>query len=175
MVALMARFTSVIEPLPLATTLPVVLSARVETPVGAMAAVTLMLPKLLPFSAPIRKVPADTRFSSEEVSDRWSKSSVPKLITLLLDCGAMVTTPEGEVVPIVAPKASLFAVNEISFDAETLLSRVRVAPVEVIETEPAVEVMSAAVAVEMFPDPEIKMLPEACKAPVGATEVPPLI
>ena len=42
--ALMARFTSVMEPLPLLTTFPVVLSAKVETPVGAMAAVTFMFP-----------------------------------------------------------------------------------------------------------------------------------
>lgn len=66
----MARFTSVIEPLPLLSTDPLVLSASVWTPVGARAAVTLMFPELLPFRAPIRKVPADTRFSSEEVSER---------------------------------------------------------------------------------------------------------
>jgi hypothetical protein len=159
----MARFTSVIEPLPLATTLPVVLSARVDTPVGAIAAVMLIFPEFVPFNAPIRSVPADTWFSSEEVSDRWSKSSVPKLITLLLDCGAMVTTPLAEVVPMVAPSASLFAVKEISLAAETLLSRVRVAPVEVIETEPAVEVMLALDPedVVMFPEPERVMFPEA--------------
>ena len=66
----MARFTSVIEPLPLLSTEPVVLSASVWTPVGARAEVTLMFPELVPFRAPIRKVPADTRFSSEEVSER---------------------------------------------------------------------------------------------------------
>ena len=87
----------------------------------------------------------------------------------------MVTTPLADVVPMVAPSASLFAVNEIAEAAETLLSKVTVAPVEVIETDPAVDAISALVAVVMFPDPEIKMLPEACKAPVGATEVPPLI
>lgn len=42
--ALMARFTSVIEPLPLLATFPVVLSAKVETPLGAIAAVTFMFP-----------------------------------------------------------------------------------------------------------------------------------
>jgi hypothetical protein len=76
---------------------------------------------------------------------------------------------------MVAPSASLFAVNEIALDAETLRSSVRLAPVDVIDTEPDVELMSAAELVVMFPDPEIKMLPEACRAPVGATEVPPLI
>jgi hypothetical protein len=29
-----------------------------------------MFPEFVPLSAPIRKVPADTRFSSEEVSER---------------------------------------------------------------------------------------------------------
>jgi len=66
----MARLTSVIEPLPLLSTDPLVLSASVWTPVGARAAVTLIFPVFVPFRAPIRKVPADTRFSSEEVSER---------------------------------------------------------------------------------------------------------
>jgi endonuclease V-like protein UPF0215 family len=76
---------------------------------------------------------------------------------------------------MVAPSASLFAVKEIAVAAETLLSKVTVAPVEVIETDPIDDAMSAPVAVVMFPDPEIKTLPEACKAPVGATDVPPEI
>jgi hypothetical protein len=62
---------------------------------------------------------------------------------------------------MVAPSASLFAVNEIALDAETLRSSVRLAPVDVIDTEPDVELMSAAELVVMFPDPEIKMLPVA--------------
>ena len=169
----MARFTSVIEPLPLVSTEPVVLSASVWTPVGARAAVTFMFPVFVPFSAPIRKVPADTRFTSAVVKDNRSKTSVPKSITVLFDCGAIVTTPVDEVVPTVAPSASLFAVNEIAVAADTLRSKVTVAPVEVMDTEPVDEAMSAPVAVVMFPDPEIKMLPEACKAPVGATVVPP--
>ena len=86
-----------------------------------------------------------------------------------------MTTPLEEVVPIVAPRLILFAVREIALAADTLRSSVRLAPVDVIDTEPDVELMSAAELVVMFPDPEIKMLPEACRAPVGATEVPPLI
>jgi len=86
-----------------------------------------------------------------------------------------VTTPLEEVVPMVAPRLILFAVREIALAADTLRSSVRLAPVDVIDTEPDVELMSAAELVVMFPDPEIKMLPEACRAPVGATEVPPLI
>ena len=58
-----------IEPLSLLSTDPVVLRARVETPVGAIAAVTFIFPELEPFRAPIRRVPADTRFTSEVVKD----------------------------------------------------------------------------------------------------------
>jgi hypothetical protein len=89
----------------------------------------------------------------------------------------MVTTPLAEVVPMVAPRASLFAVNEIAEAAETLRSSVNVASVEVIDTEPVVEVMLALEPedVVMFPEPDIETLPEACKAPVGATVVPPLM
>jgi hypothetical protein len=85
------------------------------------------------------------------------------LITLLLDCGEIVTTPLADVVPIVAPSAILFAVNEIAVAADTLRSSVRLAPVDVIDTEPDVEVMLALEAAEvvMFPEPEISMLPEA--------------
>ena len=86
-----------------------------------------------------------------------------------------MTTPLEEVVPIVAPRLILFAVREIALAADTLRSSVRLAPVDVIDTEPDVELMSAAELVVMFPVPEIKRLPEACRAPVGATEVPPLI
>ena len=58
-----------IEPLPLLSMDPVVLKARVDTPVGAIAAVMLMFPEFVPFRAPILKVPADTRFTSEVVKD----------------------------------------------------------------------------------------------------------
>ena len=95
----------------------------------------------------------------------------------MTDCGAIVTTPLADVVPMVAPSASLFAVNEIALAAETFRSSVNVAPVEVIDTEPVVEVMLALEPedVVMFPDPDIETLPEACKEPVGATVVPPLM
>ena len=75
----------------------------------------------------------------------------------------MVTTPFAEVVPMVAPSASLFAVKEIAEAAETLLSNEMVAAVEVIATEPEVEVMFALEpeVVVMFPDPERVMFPDA--------------
>ena len=79
--------------------------------------------------------------------------------------------------PMVAPSASLSAVNEIAVAADTVLSREIVAAVEVIVTEPEVEVMLAFEPedVVMFPEPDSLMLPEACSTPAGSTEVPPLI
>jgi hypothetical protein len=49
-----------------------------------------------------------------------------------------------------------------------------VVPVDTTETDPAVDV-SGAVELETAADPESEMLPSALMAPVGATEVPPLI
>ena len=120
----MARFTSVIEPLPLLATFPVVLSARVETPLGAIAAVTFMFPEFVPFNAPIRSVPADTRFSSAEVSDKWSEFSSPRLMTLSVVCGAIVTTPLAEVVPMAAERVRRSVVRETVLAAITFLSTV---------------------------------------------------
>jgi hypothetical protein len=120
----MARFTPVIEPLSLLSTDPVVLRARVETPVGAIAAVTFIFPEFVPFNAPIRSVPADTWFSSVLVRDRRSETSVPRSITVLLEYGAIVTTPLADVVPMVAPRESVFAVIETTLEAMMLLSTV---------------------------------------------------
>ena len=99
----MARFTSVIEPLPLLSTDPLVLSASVWTPVGARAAVTLMFPVFVPFRAPMRRVPAETLFSSVLVRDRRPETSVPRSITRLLVRGANVTTPVDAVLERLAP------------------------------------------------------------------------
>ena len=48
-----------------------------------------------------------------------------------------MTTPLEEVVPMVAPRLILFAVREIALAADTLRSSVRLAPVDVIDTEPS--------------------------------------
>jgi hypothetical protein len=66
-------------------------------------------------------------------------------------------------------------VNETALAAITFLARDRVAAVDVIDTDPAVEVTVALEDVVMSPEPEMDMFPEACSAPVGATVVPPLI
>jgi hypothetical protein len=86
-----------------------------------------------------------------------------------------VTTPLAVVVPMVAPRAILLAVNEIALAADTLRSSVRVAPVDVIDTEPDVEVMSAEELVVMFPDPETRMLPEAWRELVSVVAAAALV
>ena len=92
-----------IEPLPLLSTVPVVLKARVDTPVGAMAAVMFMLPELDPLRAPILRVPAETLFNSVLVRDSRPETSVPRSITRLLVRGANVTKPLEDVVARLAP------------------------------------------------------------------------
>jgi hypothetical protein len=51
---------------------------------------------------------------------------------------------------------------------------VAASPVEVIRMSPPVDVIVAPVLVNA-PEPERVMSPEACSAPVGATDVPPLM
>ena len=90
--ALIARFTSEIDPEPL--TSPKVLIAKLSVPVGAIAAVTKMSPSLDPSSAPMRRVPAlmllISPLSKESLSAFWE----PKSISLSAVLGAMVTTPD---------------------------------------------------------------------------------
>ena len=70
--------------------------------------------------------------------------------------------------------SSVFARTVIEVEADTAPESETVVPVEVTDTDPAVEV-SGAVELETAAEPESKMLPWARIAPVGATEVPPLI
>jgi hypothetical protein len=102
----MAKLTSVIEPLPLLSTDPLVLRARVWTPVGARAAVTFMFPEFVPLSAPILRVPAETLFNSVLVRDSRPETSVPRSITRLLVRGDNVTKPLEDVVARFAPSAT---------------------------------------------------------------------
>jgi hypothetical protein len=70
--------------------------------------------------------------------------------------------------------SSVFARTVTEVEADTAPDSETVVPVEVTDTDPAVEV-SGAVELETAADPESEMLPSALMAPVGATEVPPLI
>jgi hypothetical protein len=69
-----------------------------------------------------------------------------------------------------APKESIRI-----FVALTALVIATVLPLEVTETSPAVEVRVAPVRFVTAPDPESVTFPTAWIAPVGATEVPPLM
>jgi hypothetical protein len=64
---------------------------------------------------------------------------------------------------------------EIDVLAVTALASETFVAVDEIVTEPADEVTVAFVAVEIWPEPEIEILPVARMAPVGATDVPPEI
>ena len=69
---------------------------------------------------------------------------------------------------------SVFARRVTEVDAEIAPDMLTVVPVDTTETDPAVDV-SGAVELETAADPESEMLPEARIAPVGATDVPPLM
>lgn len=70
--------------------------------------------------------------------------------------------------------SSVFARTATEVEAEIAPESETVLPVETTDTEPVVEV-SGAVEFETAPEPESEMLPWARIAPVGATDVPPLI
>ena len=69
---------------------------------------------------------------------------------------------------------AVFARTVTEVEAETAPESATVVPVETTEMEPAVEV-SGAVEFETAADPESEMSPRALIAPVGATDVPPLM
>jgi hypothetical protein len=69
---------------------------------------------------------------------------------------------------------SVFARRVTEVDAEIAPDMLTVVPVDTTETDPAVDV-SGAVELETAADPDSEMLPEARIAPVGATDVPPLM
>jgi hypothetical protein len=129
--ASIARFTSVIEPLP--ETAPSVRIARVLVPVGAIAADTLIPPVLFPFNSPIRKVPAWIRLISSPVRESLPIASLPRSISCATVAGAMVTTPA--VAETVVPKSI-----ELAFS----------------KTLPVLEVIEAVLAIEL---PEISIWP----------------
>ena len=69
---------------------------------------------------------------------------------------------------------SVFARRVTEVDAEIAPDMLTVVPVDTTETDPAVDV-SGAVEFETAADPDSEMLPRARIAPVGATDVPPLM
>jgi hypothetical protein len=71
-------------------------------------------------------------------------------------------------------ESSVLARTVTELEADTAPESATVVPVETTDTDPEVEV-SGAVELETAAEPESEMLPSALMAPVGATEVPPLI
>jgi len=69
---------------------------------------------------------------------------------------------------------AVFARSVTEVDAEIAPDTLTVVPVDSTDTDPAVDVIGA-VELETAADPESEILPRARIAPVGATEVPPLI
>lgn len=89
----------------------------------------------------------------------------------------MVTFPLADVVPTIACRSKVFVLSTTALAAITLRAKDTVAAVDVIETVPELEVTVAPEpeVVVIFPEPEMDTSPDACSAPVGATDVPPLI
>ena len=79
------KLVSVIERVVLLEIDPPVRRARVGVREGLRAAVISMFPVFVPFRAPMRSVPAETRFTSALVSDSRPETSVPKSITRSFD------------------------------------------------------------------------------------------
>ena len=71
-------------------------------------------------------------------------------------------------------ESSVLARTVTELEADTAPESATVVPVETTDTDPEVEV-SGAVELETAAEPKSEMLPSALMAPVGATEVPPLI
>ena len=93
--ASMARFATVIE-LPIAPiTSPLVRRAKVSVPAGVRAAVMLIVPEFVPFSAPILTVLAESRFSSAATKESFPLVGEPRSISRSSVRGEIVITPEG--------------------------------------------------------------------------------
>lgn len=70
--------------------------------------------------------------------------------------------------------SSVLARSVTEVDAEIAPDMLTVVPVDTTETDPAEDVIGA-VELEIAADPVSEILPRARSAPVGATEVPPLM
>ena len=103
------RFVTVKAPEPDSETAPPVRRARVDTPVGARAAETVIAPELVPPISPTLKVPAVTEFTSAETRDKLPAVSVPRFIGVVAVVGAMVTTPDVVEIVLVAEIARVLA------------------------------------------------------------------
>ena len=91
-VARIAKLAIVIELPCVPTTEPVVRSAKVSVRAGSIAEVMLMVPELVPPTAPIRSVSAEIRFSSAFWIESLFAFSDPRSISRVSVLGLMVTS-----------------------------------------------------------------------------------
>ena len=122
----MARLVSVIELPTVPITDPLVRSARDVVPPGVNAAVTLIVPELVPPTSPILTTDADRRSNSPSTKESLPTVSDPRSIWRLSVTGLIVTAPE---------VAVTFALSAI----ESALSR----------TSPELEVMVPELVIEL--------------------------
>ena len=92
--ASIARFATVNALPAVPITDPLVLRAKVSVPVGARAAVMLIVPELVPSTAPILTTSATRRLSSAANIDSLPAASVPKSIWVASVRGVTVTMPD---------------------------------------------------------------------------------
>ena len=115
--ASIARFATEIEP-EVPTTEPDVRRARVFVPVGASAAVMLIVPELVPPTPPILTTLAISRFSSAATKESLPPVSVPRSICRLSVNGLIVTAPE--LAETFALSAIVSAFSKISPELEVI-------------------------------------------------------
>ena len=97
---------------------------------------------------------------------------VPLTVTVL----SVELTVKVPALAVTAAEATVvFAERVTPLGADTALVRLMLAPLEVIEALPPDEVIVPEVGLEIWPEPDRVMFPEADIAPAGATVVPPLI
>jgi hypothetical protein len=115
-----AKFATVMERVVLLDTDPDVRRAKVGERVGFRAAVMSMFPELLPPTSPILRTLAETLLTSADTRDSWAAFSDPRLITLELVCGAIVTvdvppTETDELIAIELAFSNMFPVADIGW------------------------------------------------------------
>ena len=113
------RFATVIVLPVVAITEPLVRKAKVLVPVGAIAAVMLIVPELVPSTAPILTLLAESRFSSAATKESFPLVGEPRSISRLSVRGEIVITPEGAETVLFSSIAS--ASNKTSPEFEVMV------------------------------------------------------
>jgi hypothetical protein len=152
-----------------ALALPLIVTFPLATigPVG----LTVVPPEILmvPEDAVSEPAPAYEVFGATTISvPDTDEPTLTEVVVEVIETRLVDEVTAAEVV------SSVFALRVTEVDAEIAPDMFTVVPVDTTETDPAVEVRGA-VELEIAADPESDMFPFALTAPVGPTEVPPLI